>query len=110
MTYIPTREGWLYLPVALDLFSRRIVGRSTGATIDAAPAGRALEMAWRQRSPNQGLILHGDRGSRHAGGRYTELLVEHGIKHFHSRCNPGTEAPATFLGGKRYLAKLPGSQ
>ena len=85
MTYIPTGEGWLYLAVVLDLFSRRIVGWAMGAAIDAVLACRALEMAWQQRSPNKGLIFHSDRGSQYASGRYTELLVEHGIKASMSR-------------------------
>ena len=62
MTYIPTGEGWLYLSVVLDLFSRRIVGWSMGATIDAELACRALNMAWQQRSPNKGLIFHSVSG------------------------------------------------
>ena len=85
MTYIPTEEGWLYLAVVLDLFSRRIVGWSMGATITAELACRALEMAWQQRSPNKGLIFHSDRGSQYASRCYTELLAEHGIKASMSR-------------------------
>jgi len=80
MTYIPTREGWLYLAVVLDLFSRRIVGWAMGATIDAALACRALDMAWHSRSPTGGPIFHSDRGSQYASRRYAELLAEHGMK------------------------------
>jgi transposase InsO family protein len=80
MTYIPTREGWLYLAVVLDLFSRRIVGWAMDATIDSALACRALDMAWYSRSPSCGLIFHSDRGSQYASRRYTELLAEHGMK------------------------------
>lgn len=80
MTYIPTGEGWLYLAVVLDLFSRRIVGWSMGATIDSALACAALEMAWQQRLAGKGLIFHSDRGSQYASRRYTELLAGHGIK------------------------------
>ncbi len=57
MTYIPTEEGWLYLAVVLDLFSRRIAGWSMSATIETELACRALEMAWQQRSPGEGLDL-----------------------------------------------------
>jgi putative transposase len=85
MTYIPTREGWLYLAVVLDLFSRRIVGWSMGATIDAALACRALDMAWHSRRPAAGLIFHSDRGTQYASYRYTELLAGHGIKASMSR-------------------------
>ena len=79
MTYIPTREGWLYLAVVLDLFSRRIVGWSMGATITAELACGALEMAWRQRLPGKGLIFHSDRGSQYASDDFGKLLKEHGI-------------------------------
>ena len=68
MTCVATEQGWLYLAVVLDLFSRRIVGWSMGATIDAALACRALEMAWQQRVPDSGLIFHTDRGSQYASG------------------------------------------
>ena len=80
MTYIATREGWLYLAVVLDLFSRRIVGSAIGATITAQLACRVLDMAWNSRVPSPGLIFHSDPGCQNASHRYTELLGEHGIK------------------------------
>ena len=85
MTYIATGEGWLYLAVVLDLFSRRIVGWSMGEAIDAALACRALEMAWQQRSPAKGLIFHSDRGSQYASARYAGLLADYGIRASMSR-------------------------
>jgi putative transposase len=85
MTCVATEQGWLYLAVVLDLFSRRIVGWSMGALIDAELACRALDMAWQQRSPGKGLIFHSDRGSQYASGRYTELLRGHGKKASMSR-------------------------
>jgi transposase InsO family protein len=85
MTYIPTGEGWLYLAVVLDLFSRRIVGRSMGETITAELACRALDMAWYSRSPAPGLIFHSDRGSQYASRCYTDLLAGHGMKASMSR-------------------------
>ena len=85
MTYIPTGEGWLYLAVVLDLFSRRIVGWSMGPAITAELACRALDMAWHGRRPAAGLIFHSDRGSQYASRRYTELLGEHGIRASMSR-------------------------
>ncbi|MDE3106505.1 MAG: IS3 family transposase, partial [Acidobacteriota bacterium] len=85
MTYIQTAEGWLYLAVVLDLFSRRIVGWAMGDTITAELACRALDMAWHSRRPGQNLIFHSDRGSQYASGRYTELLAGHGIKASMSR-------------------------
>jgi putative transposase len=85
MTYIPTREGWLYLAVVLDLFSRRVVGWSMGAAIDSELACRALDMAWHTRSPAQGLIFHSDRGSQYASRCYADLLAGHGIRASMSR-------------------------
>ena len=85
MTYIPTSEGWLYLAVVLDLFSRRIVGWAMGEAITAELACRALDMAWHSRLPADGLIFHSDRGSQYASGRYTELLTRHGIEASMSR-------------------------
>lgn len=64
MTYIPSDEGWLYLAVVLDLFSRRIVGWAMGKAITAELACRALDMAWHSRRPVAGLIFHSDRGSQ----------------------------------------------
>jgi putative transposase len=85
MTYIPTAEGWLYLAVVLDLFSRRIVGWSMGPAITAELACRALDMAWQQRSPASGLIFHSDRRSQYASRCYTKLLAGHGIRASMSR-------------------------
>ena len=85
MTYISTDEGWLYLAVVLDLFSRRIVGWAMGPAITAELACRALEMAWHSRSPVSGLIFHSDRGSQYASRCYTDLLAGHGIKASMSR-------------------------
>jgi transposase InsO family protein len=85
MTYIPTDEGWLYLAVVLDLFSRRIVGWAMGEAITAELACRALDMAWHSRSPAHGPIFHSDRGSQYASRCYTDLLAGHGMKASMSR-------------------------
>ena len=85
MTYIPTGEGWLYLAVVLDLFSRRIVGWAMGDAITAELACRALDMARYSRLPAGGLIFHSDRGSQYASRRYTDLLAGHGINASMSR-------------------------
>ncbi len=71
--------------MALDLFSRRIVGWAMGEAITAEPACRALDMAWYSRLPAEGLIFHSDRGSQYASGRYSDLLAEHGMKASMSR-------------------------
>ena len=111
MTYIATDDGWLYLAVVLDLFSRRIVGWSMGTTIDAELACRALEMAWQQRRPHKGLIFHSDRGSQYASGAYAELLAGHGIKVSMSRKgNCWDNACSETLFGSLKVERLHGEQ
>jgi len=79
ITYIATREGWLYLAAVMDLFGRRIVGWATSATIDATLVIDALNMAIRQRCPASDLLHHSDRGSQYASAAFRELLNLHGI-------------------------------
>ena len=79
MTYIPTREGWLYLAAVEDLYSRRVVGWSMGATMESRLVVDALEMAVKQRFPDAGLVAHSDRGSQYASEHYRRALAEKGI-------------------------------
>ncbi len=79
ITYIPTREGWLYLAVILDLASRRVVGWSMGRTLEASLAMDALCMGIEARSPGAGLLHHSDRGVQYASLDYQELLTRHKI-------------------------------
>ena len=81
VTYIPTEEGWLYLAVVIDLFSRRIVGWCMRGDLRSEIVVDALEMAWFQRSPGKdaGLIFHSDRGSQYAGHEFNQALNECGI-------------------------------
>jgi transposase InsO family protein len=79
VTYIPTAEGWLYLAVLLDLFSRRVVGWATSDTNDRALALAALHQALRTRRPAAGLVQHTDRGSPYASEEYRAVLAAHGI-------------------------------
>jgi transposase InsO family protein len=76
MTYVPTRDGWLYLAVLLDLFSRRAVGWAMSDHIDTELALNALEMAHDQRRPAAGLIHHTDRDGRYASDDYQAALRE----------------------------------
>ncbi len=78
-TYIPTSEGWLYLAVMLDLFSRRVVGWAMGSNNDRALVLRALHMAAQNRRPPKGLIHHSDRGSVYASGDYQAALHQYGM-------------------------------
>jgi transposase InsO family protein len=80
ITYIPTREGWLYLAAVLDLFGRRIVGWAMSERITADLTTKALKMAIRQRLPSAGLIHHSDQGSQYTDGAYQTLLSDHGIQ------------------------------
>ena len=79
ITYLWTREGWLYLVVILDLFSRRVVGWALHDRITRQLALDALTMALRHRQPRGGLVHHSDRGSQYASTDYQALLAAHGI-------------------------------
>jgi transposase InsO family protein len=79
VTYISTGEGWLYLAVLIDLFSRRVVGWATSASNDTELAMRALHQALRARRPLPGLVQHTDRGSPYASGDYRAVLDAHAV-------------------------------
>jgi putative transposase len=79
ITYIPTREGWLYLAAVEDLHSRRIVGWSMGERIDSRLVVEALEMAISLLLPGAGLVTHSDRGSQYASEHHRRALASHGI-------------------------------
>jgi putative transposase len=79
VTYIFTAEGWLYLAVMLDLFSRRVVGWATSDTNDRGLALDALNQALRARRPRVGLVHHSDRGSPYASEDYRNALRDRGI-------------------------------
>ena len=78
ITYIPTREGWLYLAAILDLYTRRIVGWAMSERMTAALTIDALKMAICQRRPGAGFIHHSDQGSQYTDGTYQALLQKHG--------------------------------
>lgn len=80
ITYIWTAEGWLYLAVVLDLFSRSVVGWSMSRRIDRHLVMDALTMAIKRRSPARGLIHHSDRGVQYASADFQALLAKHGIR------------------------------
>jgi putative transposase len=79
VTYIPTREGWLYLAAVEDLFSRRVVGWSMDATMTSRLVVDALEMALARRAGGPGLVAHSDRGSQYASDHYQRRLGEERI-------------------------------
>jgi putative transposase len=79
ITYIPTREGWLYLAAVEDLYSRRIVGWAMAEHVESRLVVDALAMAVQRRLPGEGLLSHSDRGSQYASEHYQRLLARHGI-------------------------------
>jgi putative transposase len=86
ITFVPTEEGWLYLAVVMDLYSRRIVGWSMQEHLRWELSGQALEMAVRCRRPRSAdLLHHSDRGIQYACGGYRKMLQEAGIKPSMSR-------------------------
>ena len=74
ITYIRTLEGWLYLAVVIDLFSRKIIGWAMGSRINAQLVVKALRMAIYTRNPEPGVIFHSDRGSQYAGHLFQKLI------------------------------------
>jgi transposase InsO family protein len=79
ITYLWTNEGWMYLAVVVDLFSRRVVGWALADHMRVELASNALRMALGRRQSPPGLIHHSDRGSQYAGQEYQALLREHGL-------------------------------
>jgi transposase InsO family protein len=79
ITYLWTREGWMYLAVVMDLYSRRIVGWSLQSYLTDELTLQAMRAALLSRRPLAGLIHHSDRGRQYASKDYLKLLSEHGI-------------------------------
>ena len=81
ITYIPTHEGWLFLAVVIDLFSRRVVGWSMQPEMRSNLVIDALQMAWFRRAPDKstGRIFHSDRGSQYASHEFSRVLQQYGI-------------------------------
>jgi transposase InsO family protein len=79
VTFIPTRKGWLYVALIMDLYSRRIVGWSMGEKHTTELIEEALKMAVSQRKDIRGVLLHSDQGVQYASGPYQQLLSRFGI-------------------------------
>jgi len=79
ITYVRTWEGWMYLGVVIDLFSRRVVGWSMTTHMRTELVKGALAMALGRRLPQPGMLHHSDRGSQYASHDYRDALREHGI-------------------------------
>ena len=115
ITYVWTSEGWLYLAVVIDLYSRRIVGWSMNRCISRRLVMDALTMSiWRSK-PARGLIFHSDRGSQYCSYDFQNLLKKHGILSSMSRkgdCRDNAVAESFFgslkieqIFGTRYLSR-----
>lgn len=79
ITFVPTRQGWLYLAAVLDVHTRRLVGWAMGERADQALASAALEMALTQRKPKRGAIHHSDQGVQYTCKAYQEHLQRSGL-------------------------------
>lgn len=79
ITYVWTDEGWLYLAVVMDLYSRMVVGWAISERMTSKLVIDALQMALWRRKPPRGLIVHSDRGSQYCSHAYQELFVTHGL-------------------------------
>lgn len=99
ITFIPTRQGYLYLAIMLDLYSRAIVGWSMSARIDGQLVLDALTMATQQRGQPRGVLVHSDQGSQYTAGLYQQTLEEHGMQCSMSRkgnCHDNAVAESFF--------------
>lgn len=85
ITYIPTRQGWLYLAIVVDLFSRRVIGWATSQVADARLALEASELAFATRRPDTGLIVHSDQRCQYTSDLYVAHVRRHGAVQSMSR-------------------------
>jgi transposase InsO family protein len=106
ITFLWTAQGWLYLAVILDLFSRRVVGWATSQNVDRHLALAALDAALARRRPTAGLVHHSDRGSTYASSDYRKALDARGLECSMSRkgdCWDNAVAESFFSTLKREL-------
>ena len=109
ITFLWTAQGWLYLAVILDLFSRRVVGWATSENVDRHLALEALDRALALRRPRAGLVHHSDRGSTYASTEYRRALKARGIECSMSRagdCWDNAVAESFFASLKRELEEI----
>ncbi len=80
VTYLKTGEGWMYLAIVMDLYSRRIVGWHIDKRMTADLVSKALMKAYNLRQPEKGLVFHSDRGAQYTSKYYRHLLTSYGIR------------------------------
>jgi putative transposase len=108
ITYIWTRQGWMYLAVILDLCSRKVVGWSLAERMTAALVCNALDAAARLRRPRRGLTFHSDRGSQYASHAFRRRLWRHQMSQSMSRkgdCWDNAVAESFFATLKKELVR-----
>jgi putative transposase len=108
ITYIKTHEGWLYLAVVLDLFSRRVIGWSMNSRMTKELALDALLMAVWRRSPIDKVLVHSDQGSQYTSYDWRDFLKQHGLESSMSRrgnCHDNAVAESFFQLLKRERVK-----
>ena len=80
VTYLKTGEGWMYLAIVMDLYSRRIVGWHIDTRMTTDLVSKAMMKAYNLRQPPDGLVFHSDRGAQYTSKRYRSLLANYGIR------------------------------
>jgi putative transposase len=108
ITYIRTHEGWLYLAIVLDLFSRQVVGWSMQSSLHTDVVLQALIMAVWRRKPAAGLLVHSDQGTQFTGHDWQDFLKAHGLVSSMSRrgnCHDNAVAESFFQLLKRERIK-----
>lgn len=80
ITYLKTAEGWMYLAIVMDLYSRRIVGWHVDKRMTTDLVSKAMMKAYNLRQPSKGLVFHSDRGSQYTSKRYRKLLDSYGVR------------------------------
>lgn len=105
-TFVPTRQGWLYLAIVLDLYARQVVGWAMSANNNRPLVCSALNMAIAHRQPDAGLLHHSDRGNTYTSVQYRTLLESHGMQISMSRignCHDNAVAESFFANLKNEL-------
>ena len=108
ITYLWTRQGWMYLAVIIDLFSRKVVGWSLGERMQASLVCEALDAAVRLRRPTPGLVFHSDRGSQYASAAFRRRLWRYRMRQSMSRkgnCWDNAVAESFFATLKKELVR-----
>ncbi|QGP56545.1 putative transposase OrfB [Piscirickettsia salmonis] len=101
VTYLRTNEGWMYLAIVMDLYSRKIIGCSINKRMTTPLVMSAMEMAINLRQPGEGVLFHSDRGSQYTSKKYRKLLSKHKNKFAQNSIYLSSQQAT------RYFGKLP---